>query len=109
MREAVPAGDLEKERAFLTEQAAESGKPAQVVEKMVEGRIKKSSRKTACCDQAFVKDPDITVGDYVRRRMVSEIGENIRVRRYARFELGEGLEKRSDGLRAEVAAQMKGA
>jgi len=104
----VPAADLEKEKKFLTEQAAESGKPANVVEKMVEGRIKKYLKENCLVDQPFVKDPDLSVGDY-QKKMVSEIGEHIRIRRYIRFQLGEGLEKRSDDFAAEVAAQMKGA
>ncbi|MDF1552799.1 MAG: translation elongation factor Ts [Deferrisomatales bacterium] len=105
--DSVPAGDLEKEKKFLTEQAAESGKPANVIEKMVEGRIKKYLKENCLVDQPFVKDPDVTVGEYLKR-MISEIGENIRIRRYVRFQLGEGLEKRSDDFAAEVAAQMKG-
>jgi elongation factor Ts len=104
--DSVPAADLEKEKKFLAEQAAESGKPANVVEKMVEGRIKKFLKENCLVDQPFVKDPDVTIGEYVKR-MVSEIGENLRIRRYVRFQLGEGLEKRSDDFAAEVAAQMK--
>jgi elongation factor Ts len=107
-RDGVPAGDLDKERAFLQEQAAESGKPAQVVEKMVQGRLDKFVKENCLLHQPYVKDPDITVGDYVKRT-ISEIGENIRVRRYSRFELGEGLEKRSADFASEVAAQMQGA
>lgn len=106
-REAVPAEDAEKERAFLVEQAQESGKPAAVIEKMVQGRVDKFLKENCLLEQPFVKDPDVTVGDYVKRA-VAEIGENIRVRRYVRFELGEGLEKRSNDLVAEVAAQLQG-
>jgi len=106
--DSVPGDALEKEKKFLTEQAAESGKPAAVIEKMVEGRIKKYLKENCLVDQPFVKDPDVTVGEYLKR-MISEIGENIRIRRYVRFALGEGLEKRSDDFAAEVAAQMQGA
>lgn len=106
--ESVPGDALEKEKKFLTEQAAESGKSAAVIEKMVEGRIKKYLKENCLVDQPFVKDPDVTVGEYLKR-MISEIGENIRIRRYVRFQLGEGLEKRSDDFAAEVAAQMQGA
>ena len=63
-------------------------------------------KENCLLDQPFVKDPDITVGDY-RKKMVSEVGENIHIRRYVRFQLGEGLEKRSDDFAAEVAAQMQ--
>lgn len=106
-REEVPAADLEKERRFLAEQAQESGKPAAVVEKMVQGRLEKFQKENCLLDQPYVKDPDVTVGEYVKK-MIAEIGENIRVRRYVRFELGEGLEKRSDDFAAEVAAQVEG-
>ena len=95
------------ESVYLTEQARESGKPDNVVEKMVEGRIKKFLKENCLVDQPFVKDADLTVGEYLKK-MIAEIGENIRIRRYVRFELGEGLEKRSDDFAAEVAAQMQG-
>ncbi|MBI5441558.1 MAG: translation elongation factor Ts [Deltaproteobacteria bacterium] len=107
-REGVPGEDLEKEKRFLTEQAAESGKPAQVIEKMVQGRVEKFLKENCLVDQPYVKNPDVTVGDYVKQ-MTAEIKENIRVRRFVRFQLGEGLEKRSGDFAAEVAAQMKGA
>lgn len=106
-RESVPAADLARERTFLQEQAAESGKPPQVVEKMVQGRLEKFLKENCLLHQGYVKDPDLAVGDYVKRT-ISEIGENIRVRRYERFELGEGLEKRSADFAAEVAAQVQG-
>ncbi len=103
--ETVPAAELEKEKNFLTEQAAESGKPAQVIAKMVEGRIQKFLKENCLVNQPYVKDPDITIGDY-QKKMVSEIGENINIRRYVRFELGEGLQKKVHDLAAEVAAQL---
>ncbi len=106
-RESAPADDLDKERKFLSEQAGESGKPPQVVEKMVQGRMEKFFKENCLLDQPFVKDPDLTISDYVKK-MIAEIGENIRIRRYSRYELGEGLEKRSGDFAAEVAAQMKG-
>lgn len=106
-REAVPAADLEGERRFLSEQAAESGKPPQVVEKMVQGRLEKFFKENCFLEQPYVKDPDLTIEAYVKQR-ISSVGENIRVRRFVRFELGEGLEKRSGDFAAEVAAQVKG-
>jgi elongation factor Ts len=105
--EAVPAEDLESERRFLTEQAAESGKPPQVIEKMVQGRLKKFLEENCLLDQPYVKDSDLTVGTYVKN-MVAELGENIRLRRFVRYHLGEGLEKRQDDFAAEVSAQVKG-
>ncbi len=106
-RESVPEADVERERKFLSEQAAESGKPAQVIEKMVQGRLDKFIKEHCFLNQPYVKDPDLTVEAYVKA-MISEVGENIRVRRYVRFELGEGLEKRSGDFAAEVAAQVQG-
>ncbi|MEW6486790.1 MAG: translation elongation factor Ts [Thermodesulfobacteriota bacterium] len=106
-REAVPADELERERRFLSEQAAESGKPPQVVEKMVQGRLEKFFKENCFLEQPYVKDPDLTIEAYVKAR-ISSVGENIRVRRFVRFELGEGLEKRSGDFAAEVAAQVKG-
>lgn len=106
-REAVPAEELERERRFLSEQAAESGKPPQVVEKMVQGRLEKFFKENCFLEQPYVKDPDLTIEAYVKQRITS-VGENIRVRRFVRFELGEGLEKRSGDFAAEVAAQVKG-
>ena len=105
--ETVPTEDIENERRFLAEQAAESGKPPQVVEKMVQGRLGKFLKENCLLDQPYVKDPDLTVGSYVKK-MVAELGENIRVRRYVRYHLGEGLEKRQDDFAAEVSAQVEG-
>jgi elongation factor Ts len=103
----VPAEDAAKERAFLIEQAKESGKPAQVIEKMVEGRLQKFLKENCLLNQPYVKNPDITIEDYVKSA-IAEIGENIKVRRYVRFQLGEGLEKKVHDLAAEVAAQLGG-
>lgn len=106
-RTSVPAEDLEKEKNFLVAQAAESGKPPQVIEKMVQGRLEKFLKENCLVDQPYVKDPDLTVEAYVKK-MISEVGENIRVRRYIRYELGAGLEKRSTDFASEVAAQVQG-
>lgn len=106
--ENIPQEDLEKEKRFLADQAGESGKPAQVIEKMVQGRLQKFVRENCLVEQPFVRDPDITVDAYVKKA-VAEMGENIRIRRFARFQLGEGLEKRRSDFAAEVSAQVKGA
>jgi len=103
--DSVPSEAVEKEKTFLTEQAAESGKPAQVIEKMVEGRISKFFKENTLMAQPFVKNPDIDISAY-EKQMVAELGENIKIRRFVRFQLGEGLEKRSDDFAAEVAAQV---
>ncbi|MDW7710129.1 MAG: translation elongation factor Ts [Deferrisomatales bacterium] len=106
-RDAVPAEEVERERRFLGEQAAESGKPPQVVEKMVQGRLDKFLKEHCLLQQPYVKDPDLTVEAYVKQR-VAAVGENIQVRRFVRYELGEGLQKRSADFAAEVAAQVQG-
>jgi elongation factor Ts len=103
-REEVTPEVLERERAILREQALASGKPAAIVEKMVEGRLEKFYAESVLVDQPFVKDPDKTVGQLIAER-VGKIGENIKIRRFARYKLGEGIEKRSDDFAAEVAAQ----
>ena len=107
-REEVPADVLERERAIFRDQAAATGKPAQVVEKIVEGKLEKFYAESCLLEQAFVKNTDQTVGQLVQER-VGRIGENIQVRRFARFKLGEGIEKRSGDLAAEVAATLAGA
>ncbi|GAB4253205.1 translation elongation factor Ts [Deferrisoma sp.] len=106
-QESVPADEVENERRILSEQAAESGKPPQVIEKMVEGRLKKFLKENCLLDQPFVKDPDVTVGELLKQK-IAELGENIRIRRFVRFQLGEGLEKRQDNFAEEVAAQARG-
>ncbi len=106
-QESAPADEVENERRILSEQAAESGKPPQVIEKMVEGRLKKFLKENCLLDQPFVKDPDVTVGELLKQK-IAELGENIRIRRFVRFQLGEGLEKRQDNFAEEVAAQARG-
>lgn len=104
-KEDVPPEVLDKEREIALEQARldpkNSGKPQQVVDKIVEGRIGKFYQETCLMEQAFVKDQNITVGDLVGQ-MISKTGENIRVRRFTRYKMGEGLEKRASDLGAEV-------
>ena len=104
-KEDVPAEVLEKEKEIALEQAQldpkNANKPAQVLEKIVEGRISKFYQESCLMEQAFVKDQNITVGDLVRQ-MISKTGENIKVRRFTRYKMGEGLEKRSSDLGAEV-------
>jgi len=104
-KEDVPADLLEKEREIALEQARldpkNADKPQQVLDKIVEGRISKFYQETCLMEQAFVKDQNITVGDLVRQ-MISKTGENVRVRRFTRYKMGEGLEKRVSDLGAEV-------
>ena len=95
---------LEKEKEILTAQALNEGKPANVVDKMVEGRIKKFKKEICLLDQPFVKDPDKTVQQLVNDQ-VATIGEKISIRRFTRYEMGEGLEKRQDDFKKEVMEQ----
>ena len=95
---------LEKEKEILTAQALNEGKPANVVDKMVEGRIKKFKKEICLLDQPFVKDPDKTVQQLVNDQ-VATIGEKISIRRFTRYEMGEGLEKRQDDFQKEVMEQ----
>jgi elongation factor Ts len=95
---------LEKEKEILTAQAMNEGKPANVVEKMVEGRIRKFKKEICLLDQPFVKDPDKTVRELVTGK-IATIGEKISIRRFVRYEMGEGLEKRRDDFVKEVAEQ----
>ncbi|HEV8630090.1 MAG TPA: translation elongation factor Ts [Thermoanaerobaculia bacterium] len=104
-REEVTAEVLLRERAVQRERTLAEGKPEKVVDKIVEGRMEKFFAETVLLEQPFVKDPDKTVGNLITEK-VSKIGENIQVRRFARFKLGEGIEKRAMDFAAEVAAQV---
>lgn len=104
-KEEVDEAVVEKERAFLTKQALSEGKPENIVEKMVEGRIEKYYKEICLMDQPFVKDPDKTIDQMVKEQ-IAAIGENISIRRFVRYEMGEGLEKKSEDFAAEVAEQM---
>ena len=92
------------EREVLLAKAKESGKPEPVIAKMVDGQITKWMKEICLLDQSFVKDPDKTI-ETLQQELISRIGENIKVRRFVRFELGEGLEKKKDDFAAEVAKQ----
>ena len=105
-KEEVPAEALEKEKEILTAQALNEGKPEKVVEKMVAGRIEKYYKEVCLLEQPFIKDDKMSVGDIVKQA-IAEIGENITVRRFVRYEMGEGLEKKQEDFAAEVAAQIK--
>lgn len=103
-REEVTSEALERERAIFTDQALASGKPANVVEKIVTGKMEKYYSEFVLLEQPFVKNPDLTIAQLIAEK-VGKIGENIQVRRFSRFKLGEGIEKRQDDFAAEVAAQ----
>ena len=103
-REEVTEDVLERERAIFRDQALASGKPAPVVEKIVQGKMEKYYSEFVLLEQPFVKNPDVTISQLIAEK-VGKIGENIQVRRFVRFKLGEGIEKRQDDFAAEVAAQ----
>lgn len=105
-REEVPVDALEKEKEILRNQALNEGKPAHIVDKMVEGRMSKFYEDVCLLEQSFVKDPDKTVSTLLNEK-ISAIGENISIRRFVRFELGEGMEKKQDNFVEEVMAQAK--
>ena len=102
----VPTEALDAEKEILKAQALNEGKPEAVVEKMVEGRIKKYYKDVCLLDQDFVKDSSKTVSQVINEAILS-IGEKISVRRFTRYEMGEGLEKRVDNLAEEVAKMSK--
>ena len=103
--EEVDPAELEKEKEILKVQALNEGKPANIVERMIEGRIKKYYEDVCLLNQPFVKDSSKTIKDILTEATL-KIGEKISVRRFVRYELGEGLEKRNDNLAEEVAKQM---
>lgn len=105
-REEVPAADVEKEKEILRAITLNEGKPANIVDKIVEGRIDKFFKDTCLLEQEFVKNPEQTIQELVNEK-ISKIGENISIRRFARFEMGEGLEKKQDNFVEEVLSQAK--
>lgn len=104
-KEDVPAEVLENERMILKHQAINEGKPENIAEKMVEGRISKMYKEICLMEQPFVKNPDITIAEYVKEKIYT-IGENIVIRRFIRYQMGEGLEKKSENFAEEIAKQI---
>jgi len=105
-REEVPEDVLSQEKEIYRAKAQATGKPATVIEKIVEGQLNKFYSETCAYDQPFVKDDKMTVGQLITEK-VSQMKENISLRRFSRFKVGEGLQKRSGDFAAEVAAQLK--
>ncbi len=105
-RENVPAELIEKEREIYRAQFEGSNKPANVIEKIVDGKIDKYYSEVCLYEQPFVKDPDRTIQQLVTDT-VAKLGENLNIRRFVRFVLGEGIEKEQKDLAAEVAAQLE--
>ncbi len=94
---------IAREREVLTAKAREQGKKEEMIPKIVEGQIKKWMADVALLEQQFVKNPDLKISDYLKTT-IATIGENIVIRRFVRFELGEGIEKKKEDFAAEVAA-----
>lgn len=102
----VPQDQIENEKDILRQQALNEGKPENIVDKMVEGRIRKYFEEVVLLEQAFIKDPDKKVKNLLED-INFKIGEKITIRRFVRYELGEGMEKKEEDFAAEVAKQMK--
>jgi elongation factor Ts len=96
----VPAEDVERERRIFSEQAAQEGKPPEIVEKMVAGRLRKYLGEITLLGQSFVKDPDVSVG-----KLLENHGATVNA--FVRLEVGEGIEKKQEDFAAEVAAQVQ--
>ena len=102
-KDEVPVENLNKEREILRVQALNEGKPEKIVDRMVEGRIEKYYKEVCLLEQPFVKNPDITVQALVNETALAS-GEKISVRRFTRYERGEGIEKKASNLAGEVEA-----
>ncbi|MGI6555445.1 MAG: translation elongation factor Ts [Bacillota bacterium] len=105
-RDEIPQEVLEREKSVLKAQALNEGKPEHIVEKMVVGRMEKYFQEVCLLDQPFIKDQDVNV-QHVVKDAIAKLGENITVRRFARFVLGEGIEKEESNLAQEVADMAK--
>lgn len=104
-REEVPAEQVEKEKEILKAQALNEGKPEKIVDKMVEGRIDKFYKEICLLEQPFIKDPDKTIQQILTEK-IATIGENISIRRFVRFEKGEGIQKKEENFAEEVMKQI---
>lgn len=106
-REEVPAKIVEEEKTMLKAQAIKEGKPEAIAEKIVEGRLDKFFAEICLLEQPFVKDPDKKVSELLTE-LIAKIGENIVIRRFSRFERGEGIEKEEANFAEEVMKQVNG-
>lgn len=104
-REEVSSEEIEREKEVLKQQALNEGKPENIVEKMVEGRIDKYYKEVCLLEQAFIKDSDVTIEKLLAEK-IAKIGENIQIRRFVRYEVGEGIEKKQEDFAEEVAKQL---
>ncbi|CAN5698571.1 translation elongation factor Ts [soil metagenome] len=108
-RDEVPADILDKEKEILLEQLKNdpknANKPEEVINKIIEGRLNKYYEENVLVDQPFVKDPSLTIGDLVKEK-VGSIKEKITIRRFTRYKMGEGIEKKQDDFASEVASMV---
>ena len=105
-KEEVPQAELDAEREIIRAQALNEVKPEKIVDKIVEGRISKYYKEVCLMEQQYILDTDITIAQMVNEQVV-KVGEKISVRRFVRYEMGEGLEKREDNFAEEVMGQIK--
>lgn len=105
-KDEVPQDVLEHEKEILRNQALNEGKPEKIVDKMVLGRVEKYYKEVCLLEQAFVKNPDMTIRQLVTEK-VAKIGENISIRRFVRYQLGEGIEKKVSDFAAEVKSAVQ--
>jgi len=107
-RDEADTSQVDNERRILREKALAEGKPEKIVDKIVDGQINKYYSDICLLEQKFVKDDKKSI-EQLLQELVARIGENVKIRRFARYELGEGLEKKSQDFAAEVAAQVNAA
>lgn len=105
-KEDVPSEEVEKEREILMHQVMNEGKPEHIAEKIVNGRLEKFYESICLLEQPYIREPKIKVKDLLNEK-IAKIGENIKIRRFVRFEVGEGLDKKQENFAEEVAKQMK--
>ncbi len=103
--EELPAEDIEKEKSILKAKALEEGKKEEFLDKILDGQIKKWVAEQCLMNQKYVKNPDMTVETFLQEK-IAKIGENLVIRRFVRWELGEGIEKKKENFAEEVAAQL---
>ncbi len=101
-----PAAAIEQEKSLLMAKAREEGKKEEMLEKIVGGQVNKWLKEQCLLEQKFVKNPDVTVAEFLTNT-IAKIGENIKIRRFVRYELGEGIEKKQEDFAAEVEAASK--
>ena len=106
-REEFDPAVLEKEKTIARDKAIADGKPEKILDRIVEGQVNKLYSERVLLEQTFVKDDKKTI-EVLLKELVSKIGENVQIRRFVRYELGEGLEKKGDNFAAEVAAMAGG-